>query len=282
MSELTLFVKVDRLDGALTTFVDAAVELRQRGVNVKLFVLVTRYAPTLREAMDEFTPGHNARVLLWSTTLMNSLLTATRGNVIVSANIMAQMAQNYKNLSRIFVLYPRLVDDGDWTVQQFRDALRTTHGVVIGNMVNQKLLDMHDRYVYWQVGLGRNRINALRARTATENAALTSTEYASTYFENQRPTAFTHSVYEYSRLGRLGQGGFENIGKMLFEFLLTGRRVLYSAAGKVMDDGLTEMLALFNVDDNVDQELCISVVDLELVFFDKPYDELYALLSRMR
>ena len=280
MNELTLFVKVDRLDGALTTFVDVAVELRQRGVNVKLFVLVTRYAQTLREAMDEFTPGHSARVLLWSPTLMHSLLTATRGVVIVSANIMAQMTSRYVNLSRVFVLYPRLVDDGDWTVQQFREALCATRGVVIGNMVNRKILNMPDAYLYWQVGLGRNRIESLRARTATTTTALTSTEYASTYFDNLHPTAFTHSVYEYSRFGRLGQGGFENIGKMLFEFLLTGRRVLYSAAGKVMDDGLTELLTLFGIDDSVDQELHISVDKLEQTFFDKPYDELYALLKR--
>lgn len=279
--KITMVVKVDRLDGALTTFVDVATELRYRGVDVRLFVLATQYVKTLRTAMGTFMPWHDAKIMLWSPSVATGLLAITDGLVVVSANIISHFFDKKCGNSTKIVLYPRLVDDGEWTVQQFRDAVCVNDALVIGNRVNMNILGADYKYVYWQIGLERNRVNVLRRMEKSNVMSLTASDYAGTYHEDCYPTAFTHNVYEYSRLGRLGQGGFENIGKMLFEFLLTGRRVLYSAAGKVMDDGLTEMLALFNVDDNVDQELCIPVVDLEQAFFDKPYDELYALLSRM-
>ncbi len=46
--------------------------------------------------------------------------------------------------------------------------------------------------------------------------------------------------------------------KTIFEFLYFNKPVYYSAKNKVMDDGLTDYLKLFGIDDNISQELNIS------------------------
>ena len=52
---------------------------------------------------------------------------------------------------------------------------------------------------------------------------------------------------------------------MIFEFSALGKRVYYSRENKTQDDGLTEYLKLFGIDDNIDQEIKISEEEL----FDK-------------
>jgi len=63
----------------------------------------------------------------------------------------------------------------------------------------------------------------------------------------------------------------ESKAKTLFEFLYFNKPVYYSSKNKVMDDGLTDYLKLFNVDDNISQELYIpsSEVYEKLIKFDE-------------
>lgn len=54
-------------------------------------------------------------------------------------------------------------------------------------------------------------------------------------------------------------------GKLIFEFLYFGKQVHYSPINKQFDDGLTDYLSLFNIDDNKEQDLNISKEEI----FDK-------------
>jgi hypothetical protein len=68
----------------------------------------------------------------------------------------------------------------------------------------------------------------------------------------------------YQRWNEVAPGVFsENIGKAIFEFRWMNRPVHYSAKNRTQPDGLTEYLALFGVDDTVDQDLTFTHDDVE-------------------
>ena len=64
-------------------------------------------------------------------------------------------------------------------------------------------------------------------------------------------------------------------GKLIFEFLYFGKQVHYSPVNKQFNDGLTDYLSLFGIDDNIEQDLYISKEEIfdKLVKFDEK-DEL--------
>jgi len=55
---------------------------------------------------------------------------------------------------------------------------------------------------------------------------------------------------------------FENIGKSIFEFAYLNKPVYYSPENKCFDDGLTEYLSLFNINDNKEQIIKIPKKEL--------------------
>ena len=54
-------------------------------------------------------------------------------------------------------------------------------------------------------------------------------------------------------------------GKLIFEFLYFNKQVHYSPLNKCFNDGLTDYLALFGIDDNKEQDLNISKEELEQI-----------------
>ena len=60
-------------------------------------------------------------------------------------------------------------------------------------------------------------------------------------------------------------------GKIIFEFLYFNKYVYYSAKTKQIDDGLTDYLRLFNIDDNISQKLNITSKEIfnKLVRYDE-------------
>lgn len=60
-------------------------------------------------------------------------------------------------------------------------------------------------------------------------------------------------------------------GKLIFEFLYFGKQVHYSSVNKQFNDGLTDYLSLFGIDDNIVQDLHISKQAIfdKLVKFDE-------------
>lgn len=73
--------------------------------------------------------------------------------------------------------------------------------------------------------------------------------------------------------GTAKPGYFENIGKLIFEFRWLGRPVRYLPVNRFAPDGLTEYLALFGVDDLVDQELTFTRVDVDRLLVGLTMDD---------
>lgn len=67
---------------------------------------------------------------------------------------------------------------------------------------------------------------------------------------------------------------YENIGKLIFEFLYLGRSVYYSSKNKCFDDGLTYYLKLFDIDDNKTQKIEIKKEDIEEKLFFNDNDDI--------
>lgn len=59
--------------------------------------------------------------------------------------------------------------------------------------------------------------------------------------------------------------------KLIFEFIYYGKSVIYTTKNKSLDDGLTDYLRLFNIDDDIEQEIKIDKKELydKLIKFDE-------------
>lgn len=68
------------------------------------------------------------------------------------------------------------------------------------------------------------------------------------------------NVHQYQSLkySRHYLGGVEIKGKLIFEFRYFNKPVKYLSIKKFMNDGLTDYLALFGINDNIDQDITIS------------------------
>lgn len=58
---------------------------------------------------------------------------------------------------------------------------------------------------------------------------------------------------------------FENIGKLIFEYAYFGKDVFYSCENKKFNDGLSEYLTLFNIDDSLCQKIDIPKESIESI-----------------
>ena len=286
---INMILTTDGFNGTVTTFTDVYTELSKRGRRVCLNILYKQpWGTTLNQVLGvrdftqlvrRFTGCQDVRVLPYSPTIAKKLITAEGDLTMVCRDTLVAtlMVHDPPVPNRLMLMYPLLVRAAwghePWSLTSFNELLIRHDVVVVGNDVNRRWVTNQVRYMRWRPGFARRRIDVLRTLPVQSTVALST----ATYDHHRRYgtlTAFDHLRYLYRRR-EVGPGlTYENIGKLMFEFLLCGRTVHYSPAGKLMDDGLTEMLARFNVDDDVEQELTIPVDVLENELLDGPFDQL--------
>ena len=101
------------------------------------------------------------------------------------------------------------------------------------------------------------------------------------YYKTKNDRMTYKEIFECSEYHYMRWYGFENIGKMIFEFLWMGKKVKYYLYDKLRDDGLTEYMRLFGVDDNVGGYLDISKEEIEDKLFMKEEDEILGILRKV-
>lgn len=71
-------------------------------------------------------------------------------------------------------------------------------------------------------------------------------------------------------------------GKLIFEFLYFNKKVHYSPINKLFNDGLTDYLNLFGIDDNIEQDLNISKEKIynKLIKFNEK-DKLFEIINKI-
>jgi hypothetical protein len=136
--------------------------------------------------------------------------------------------------------------------------------IMLGNKMNQTFFDWEKYFVYYHK-FSKERFNHLKKmdvvngtissckRTKNGNMLLNNMMLNELHYNRWRSVTEDNSVFS------------ENIGKMIFEFSALGKKVYYSPLNKTHDDGLTEYLRLFNIDDSFEQRICIT----EQQLFDK-------------
>lgn len=78
----------------------------------------------------------------------------------------------------------------------------------------------------------------------------------------KRQDYFNVHQYQALKYHRYYVGGLEIKGKLIFEFKYFDKSVKYLSVNKSIDDGLTDYLKLFGIDDNFDQDVTISKDDI--------------------
>lgn len=137
---------------------------------------------------------------------------------------------------------------------------------IYGNEANEKLIrkvEQYAEYKRYYHTFSKERFQKLKELNTTSEVVQVKDR------EKTGNIKFQHLLakeLKYHRWRKVIEGVYaENIGKMIFEFSALGKRVYYSRENKTQDDGLTEYLKLFGLDDNIDQEIKISEEEL----FDK-------------
>lgn len=92
--------------------------------------------------------------------------------------------------------------------------------------------------------------------------------------KNHNKNIHSYSGYKYNRWYKYTDKiYYENIGKLLFEFIYYNKKSIYSNKNKCIDDGLTYMFNRFGLSDNKDFALSdiLSKYDVEQELLDKEF-----------
>jgi hypothetical protein len=88
----------------------------------------------------------------------------------------------------------------------------------------------------------------------------TTREVGPEYIQNREQiiNPFMYKKFNYERYFKVGDGYYENICKIIYEFNYLNKIISYSPKNKTCDDGLTYYLKLFDIDDNKEQLIKIE------------------------
>lgn len=148
---------------------------------------------------------------------------------------------------------------------------------VLGNRINMNFY-RNNYYLYYHK-FSNERLEFIKNKFPVINQVFNESVRNT---EDTDEIKFKYMMYnklEYQRWREITKGIYsENIGKMIFEFLWLGKKVHYSPKNKSQDDGLTDYLSLFNIDDNVEQNLNITKNEIENKLFMKKNDLILKLI----
>lgn len=146
--------------------------------------------------------------------------------------------------------------------------------VILGNRFNSKYFS--NEYCIYYHKFNKDRLVKLK-EIEEVNESLSYLEYKKTKYKDINP--FSYKKYCYIRWHKFNNIYYENIGKMIFEFKYLNKAVYYSSKNKMLNDGLTEYLGLFNIDDDVDQNIILDINKFEDLLFLNEDDIIFNFLE---
>lgn len=149
---------------------------------------------------------------------------------------------------------------------------------MLGNKFNKKFITNKENYYIYYHKFSKERLDFLENKYKNEEDILTRRfETDEKYFS----LLHRFSCYNYQRYHIYNKKDYiENIGKLIFEYRYLNKPVYYSAKTKTMNDGLTEYLSLFNINDNMSQEIKITKHDIEDKLFMKSDDFILKIIEK--
>lgn len=287
-ADVVVLLDYPNMDGIITTMVDVYINLKLLGMNPlfvtimpddvreggRLAVRMYRSMPvdgqTLNFTLRRDADGVHTRKLLVSFGAMrrNTSFTMVADELMVI-------------LDAGTVLNDRL-NRGSRGAAHVYDLAKTTDVRILGNTCHAPFFDGLDYRVY------RQKFSMARLEHVQRKFINGDDEF----HERERETSRKEGIMRerdlgakklvYQRWNNVYPGVYsENIGKAIFEFRWMNRPVHYSPANRTQPDGLTEYLALFGVDDTVEQELTFTKADVDRLLVGlKPDDELIKALIK--
>ena len=278
MSQIIMVIHAGEFNGAITNFVDTFQNIKLHNPNVKLFVLHDRRRIVTNFQAD--LPSMNDVSYVPFSVKFLRIVVECADSLIIDKQVMLDLIANdlKPQSSRITLLYPSLICEvfgfSSATIQQIEFFLKTNNVIVVGNEFNRKILSPMVNYVPWLLKFSEQRLTNLSQRVPTRGVFTTKT-YTKLKTTDDRVDAFDFAEYHYSRREVCPGVFFENIGKLVFEFAVLGRKVTYSPANKQYFDGLSEYFTELGVTDDTP-----FTVNVDASRFIGPDDVVREILSR--
>jgi hypothetical protein len=214
------------------------------------------------------------------------------GNACVISSEVIDLVQTKTieiDFNKTFLFYPAFIYKKEISQHEFDDMISYINDNGIITICNKFNAQFVKRSFIWYMKFSEERINRLKQISTNDNEILTSEEYFQRKKNKLDIKPFSYKRYDYFRYSKkskdnpyteYGADYYENIGKMMFEFLLLGKESSYSCKDKKINDGLTEFLNEFGIDDNFDFDLnLLSKSKLYDVLFMKHDDKILKLLK---
>ena len=145
---------------------------------------------------------------------------------------------------------------------------------ILGNKFNESFFKENDNYYIYYHKFSKERLDFLEKIYSKEYNILIRNEEETDFFMHK------FSSYKYERFHTCDNITFlENIGKLIFEYRYLNKPVYYSSKKKTIDDGLTEYLSLFGIDDNNSQDILITKNDIRNKLFMKDNDLMLEIIN---
>ena len=284
-ADVVVLLDYPNMDGIVTTMVDVYINLKALGVNA-LFVTITpediHKAAKLAVRMLRSVPLPSAEL---NFTKREDAQDVHTRRLLVSFGAL-MLSQNFTMIAdeRLVVL-----DAGTVLNDRLNYGKRGVHFVAeLAEKMDVRILGNKCHMVDFQ-GLNYQLYRQMFSRARLEHIAKTFNDGDEVFDENKRGLELPAEgrirgimreqdlgakKLMYQRWNEIVPGVYsENIGKVIFEFRWMDRPVHYSATNRTQPDGLTEYLALFGVDDTVDQDLTFTHDEVDRMLVGLPADD---------
>ena len=264
----------EKCNGVFTSMLDIYYNLSMFGYHPTFTLIVDpRSKYIYKKSLDEFP-----------TIKTKNIITYNYDILIVSADF---ILKNYNIFKYIKYKHLLILDSTkiyiDYTNKNYTyiDVINSLENkTILGNKFNSKYF--HKDYMIYYHNFSYNRLQHLKSLYSNNISQTIIRDNKNDFSSNNiEKSLHCYLKYNYNRFHTWDNGKtyIENIGKLIFEFLYLGKKVYYSPKNKTMDDGLTEYLNLFGIDDNIEQELKITPEQIEDKLFMKDDDIIIQLIK---
>ena len=263
------------LNGAYTSFEDTFYNLRKFTNHDVRFIILYEDKNLLRRFREYLAFGDGICYLpLWVGKYMDTYGNTSiikhkkmtyniKGdiNIISSEIIKLQKNNRFKQSAKQeILLYPAFIykkQQKDLTIYNDEINYIKEHKVLtVCNQYNSKFVG--DNFI-WYMKFSKERIEKLKKLSTTKNDILIAEDYYKNKINGNNIKPFDYKKYLYYRYDKKnndnlytddGARYYENIGKLMFEFILLGKESQYLPKNKKFYDGLSEYMNYLDLDDN--------------------------------
>lgn len=263
--KITCLINFDEFSGSVTSIIDIFYSLLQYNKNIELLIIYKDIKHILE--FKQYFPK-NTIFINYTKFKQNSFDILICSCSILKSNFINLKIFKYERLilldaNTIFSMYINQNNKFFDTIYDLKNVL------FFGNDCNKKFLDCNKiMYINYLHKFSQQRLYTL-AKPVINNCVInvTSETYKNRGIKHLDP----HSYFGlfYCRHIYFGKNNiyFENIGKLLFEFLFFKKYVYYSPKNKnFLKDGMSEYLCSVGIDDTYEQEL--TGIDINPLIFN--------------